>query len=72
MIFMTGNLVYYVGGPDWNPYGFTKDARVYGDGRVGIVVRVDVNVYHTYSVYWFKDALISKHVANHLDLVYNV
>lgn len=71
--FVVGDLVYYVGDSFYgNPYGYTSNAPFVQYKRVGIVVRVDDNIYHTYSVYWLKDEIASNHVANHLELVYNV
>jgi len=73
MDFIVGDLVYYVGHSYYgNPYGYTRGAPAVEYKRVGIVVRVDDNIYHTYSVYWLKDEIASNHVANHLELVYNV
>jgi len=71
MQFVVGDLVYYTGYVG-NPYGYTSNAPFVQHKRVGIVVRVDDNIYHTYSVYWLKDEIASNHVANHLELVYNV
>jgi hypothetical protein len=70
--FVVGDLVYYTGNA--NPYGFpyTYSSDKEGAKRVGIVVKVNTTAFHTYSVYWLKDELASNHVANHLELVYNV
>lgn len=66
--FVVGDLVYYTGHS--NPYGYDSGKKRIK--RVGIVVKVNTTAYHTYSVYWLSDELASNHVANHLELVYNV
>lgn len=69
--FVVGDLVYYVG----NIYGHVLGAPLraaHSTKRVGIVVTVNTTGYHTYGVYWLSDELASNHVANHLELVYNV
>ena len=70
--FVVGDLVYYTGNS--NPYGFPYTYTASGDrlARVGIVIKVNGSAFHTYSVYWLKDEIASNHVANHLELVYNV
>lgn len=69
--FVVGDLVYYVG--NLNPYGFpyTNVHEKSRSKRVGIVIKIN-DAMHVYSVYWLKDQLASNHVANHLELVYNV
>ena len=70
MEFVVGDLVYYTG------VLYTSDRPRVGERddskRVGIVINVSTMAFHTYSVYWLKDQLVSNHVANHLELVYNV
>lgn len=68
--FVVGDLVYYTGVTYTSdrPSALGRDENK----RVGIVVEVSTLAFHTYSVYWFKDRLVSNHVANHLELVYNV
>jgi len=72
--FVVGDLVYYTGSTNANPYGFpyTYSSDKKRVKRVGIVVKINTTAFHTYSVYWLKDELASNHVANHLELVYNV
>jgi hypothetical protein len=70
MEFVIGDLVYYTG--NYNPYGFPYTTDKKSSMRVGIVVAINTTAYHTYSVYWIKEAIESIHVANQLELVYNV
>lgn len=68
--YVVGDLVYYTG---TILTGDRPPARVQDNSkRVGIVVKVSDTAFHTYAVYWLKDELVSNHVANHLELVYNV
>ena len=70
MDFLKGDLVYHIANA--NPYGFPYTTDKKSSMRVGIVVQVNTSAYQTYSVYWIKDGIVSNHVANHLQLVYNV
>lgn len=70
MDFVVGDLVYYTG--DVNPLSTVHARAKNTPKRVGIVVKVDSSGFHTYNVYWLKDQLMSKHLANNLELVYNV
>ena len=68
--FVVGDLVYYTG--DLSPLGAPYVRGKKNPKRVGIIVKISPAGFHTYNVYWLKDALVSNHVANHLELVYNV
>ena len=70
MDFVVGDLVYYTG--DLDPMGAPYARGIRSPKRVGIVVKISPAGFHTYNVYWLKDQLVSNHVANHLELVYNV
>ena len=63
MDYVVGDLVYYNG---IYVYEKTKNKRM------GIVVDIHQDVHHIYSVYWMNDKIVSNHVANQLELVYNV
>lgn len=66
--FVVGDLVYYTG--NLNPYGFPYTNIE--NKRVGIVAKIVSRGAKSYAVYWLKDAIISEHLANNLELVYNV
>ena len=66
--FVVGDLVYYIG--NHNPYGFPY-TDVHAQ-RVGIVVKIVSRGSNLYAVHWLKDGIISDHLANNLELVYNV
>jgi len=62
MQYVPGDLVYYTG------YEYSPESR-----KVGIVVSLMDGISHFahYKVFWLSDGLMSAHVANHLELVYN-
>ncbi len=70
MQFVIGDLVYYNRKDEDNPLDTV------GNQAVGIVTRVgrSIEVWHipVYAVYWLKDGIVSEHLANNLELVYNV
>jgi hypothetical protein len=70
MQFVIGDLVYYNRKDEDNPLDTV------GNQAVGIVTRVGRanEVWHipVYAVYWLKDGIVSEHLANNLELVYNV
>ena len=70
MQFVIGDLVYYSRKDKNNP------SDTVGNQTVGIVTRVgranEVWHFPIYAVYWLKDGIVSEHLANNLELVYNV
>jgi hypothetical protein len=70
MQFVIGDLVYYNRKDEDNPLDTV------GNQAVGIVTRVgranEVWHFPVYAVYWLKDGIVSEHLANNLELVYNV
>tara|TARA_B100000131_G_C17645766_1_gene422035 strand:+ start:107 stop:334 length:228 start_codon:yes stop_codon:yes gene_type:complete len=66
--FVVGDLVYDIG--NLNPYGFPYTDK--NPRRVGIVAKIVSHGAKAYAVYWLKEGIVSEHLANHLELVYNV
>lgn len=71
MQFVVGDLVYYTKKDENNP------SVTVNNYPVGIVARVGrFNGFsgssEVYVVYWLKDGIVSEHLANNLELVYNV
>ena len=66
--FVVGDLVYDIS--NTNPYGFPYTDM--DPKRVGIVSRIVSRGAKSYAVFWLKGGIVSEHLANHLELVYNV
>ena len=75
MQFVVGDLVYYTKKTENSPTVTVNDTV--DNHPVGIVARVGrfngfSGTSAVYAVYWLKDGIVSAHLANNLELVYNV